>query len=166
MRYKPPKIVLDTNIFINGLFSSKEDNEYIKIMNMVDNKQIYLLFSQDTIGELVYVAKNFARHNVADIKNRILLLQYIMESFYYSTSVNTINTVTPEINDKFDSMFLKCAMKGKADYLISDDFKSGMHDVDKLGFKVLSARDFCEMVKDENEKSKNEENENVKGCVS
>jgi len=166
MRYKPPKIVLDTNIFINGLFSSEEDNEYIKIMNMVDNKQIYLLFSQDTIGELVYVAKNFARYNIIDIKNRILLLQYIMESFYYSTSVNTINTVTPEINDKFDSMFLKCAMKGKADYLISDDFKSGMHDVDKLGFKVLSARDFCEMVKDENEKSKNEENENVKGCVS
>jgi len=63
-------------------------------------------------------------------------------------------------------MFLKCAMKGKANYLISDDFKSGMHNIDSLGFKVLSAKDFCEMVKDENEKSKNEENENVKGCVS
>jgi len=160
MRYKPPKIVLDTNIFINGLFSSEEDNEYIKIMNMVDNKQIYLLFSQDTIGELVYVAKNFARHNIIDIKNRILLLQYIMESFYYSTSVNTINTITPEINDKYDDMFLKCAMKGKANYLISDDFKSGMHNIDSLGFKVLSAKDFCEMI--ENEKDK----VNVKGCVS
>jgi len=162
MRYKPPKIVLDTNIFINGLFSSKEDNEYIKIMNMVDNKQIYLLFSQDTIGELVYVAKNFARHNVADIKNRILLLQYIMESFYYSTSVNTINTSSPEINDKFDSMFLKCAMKGKANYLISDDFKSGMHGIDKLGFKVMSAKEFCEMIEDEKEKNKDN---NVKDCV-
>ena len=164
MKYKPPKIVLDTNIFINGLFSSEEDNEYIKIMNMVDNKQIYLLFSQDTIGELVYVAKNFARHNIIDIKNRILLLQYIMESFYYSTSVNTINTITPEINDKYDDMFLKIVIESDADYLISDDLKSGMHDVDKFGFKVMSAKDFCEMIKDE--KVNNEKNEKVKGYVS
>ena len=164
MRYKPPKIVLDTNIFINGLFSSEEDNEYIKIMNMVDNKQIYLLFSQDTIGELVYVAKNFARHNISNIHDRVSLLQYLIELFYFSKSVNTSHTISPEINDKYDDMFLKCAIEGNADYLISDDLKSGMHDVDKLGFKVMSAKDFCEMIEDEKDKIESENN--VKGCVS
>ena len=153
-----PKIVLDTNIFINGWFFSEEYS--IKILDLIKNKQIYLLFAQDTIGELVYVAKNFARHYINDIKLRITLLEQIMELFYYSTSVNTVDINVPEINDKYDDMFLKCAVRGKANYLISDDFKSGMHSIDKLGFKVLSAKDFCEMIE------KEKDNENIKDCVS
>ena len=68
-----------------------------------------------------------------------------MESFYYSTSVNTINTITPEINDKYDDMFLKCAIEGNADYLVSDDFNSGMHVVENIGFKVVSSDKFIEL---------------------
>ena len=156
------KIVVDTNIFIDGLFSfEEEDNKYcVKIINMINSKQFYLLFSQDTIGELIYVAKNFARHNINNIYDRVSLLQYLIELFYFSKSVNTSHTISPEINDKYDDMFLKCAIEGDADYLISDDLNSGMHGIDKLGFKVLSARDFCKMIEDEND------NENIKGCVS
>jgi len=57
--------------------------------------------------------------------------------------VNTSNTISPEINDKYDDMFLKCAIEGNAEYLISDDLNSGMHDVEGLGFKILNAKDFC-----------------------
>jgi len=141
-----PKVVVDTNIFIDGLFSF-EDNEYcVKIMNMIDNNQLRLLFAQDTIGELIYVVKNFARHNIDNVKERIILLQNIVQSFYYSTSVNTSHTKSPEINDKYDSMFLKCAIEGKTDYLISDDLSSGMHEFEELGFKVMNAKDFCNMI--------------------
>jgi len=47
-----PKVVIDTNIFIDGLFSYKEiDNEYcIKVIDLIDNRKILLLFAQDTIG--------------------------------------------------------------------------------------------------------------------
>ena len=140
-----PKVVIDTNIFIDGLFSYKEvDNEYcIKVIDLIDNRKILLLFAQDTIGELIYIAKNFARHNFNNIKDRISLLNYLIELFYHSTSVNTSNTISPEINDKYDDMFLKCAIQGNAEYLISDDLNSGMHDVEGLGFKILNAKDFC-----------------------
>ena len=140
-----PKVVIDTNIFIDGLFSYKEiDNEYcIKVIDLIDNRKILLLFAQDTIGELVYIAKNFARYNFNNIKDRISLLNYLIELFYHSTSVNTSNTISPEINDKYDDMFLKCAIQGNAEYLISDDLNSGMHDVEGLGFKILNAKDFC-----------------------
>ena len=140
-----PKVVIDTNIFIDGLFSYKEvDNEYcIKVIDLIDNRKILLLFAQDTIGELVYIAKNFARYNFNNIKDRISLLNYLIELFYHSTSVNTSNTISPEINDKYDDMFLKCAIEGNAEYLISDDLNSGMHDVEGLGFKILNAKDFC-----------------------
>jgi len=144
------KIVVDTNIFIDGLFSLEEDNNKycVKIINMINSKKFYLLFSQDTIGELIYVAKNFARHNISNIGDRVSLLKYLTELFYFSKSVNTSHTISPEINDKYDDMFLKCAVRGKVNYLISDDFKSGMHNIDKFGFKVLNSKDFCEMMEE------------------
>ena len=94
--------------------------------------------------------KNFARHNFNNIKDRISLLNYLIELFYHSTSVNTSNTISPEINDKYDDMFLKCAIEGNAEYLISDDLNSGMHDVEGLGFKILNAKDFCMFFEQDN----------------
>lgn len=143
------KVVIDTNIFISGWYS--EDKYCNAIIEMIKNRKLQLLFSQDTIGELVYVTKGFARHyhkissgNVNE--NTIHDLNDIMLLFYYGTSVNTKKTNSPKINDDSDNMFLECAIQGEVNYLVSNDFNSGMHNVDKLGFKVLSAKDFCELV--------------------
>ncbi len=139
------KVVLDTNIFIKGWFSSEDNDTCYKIMNLIDNRRIQLLFAQDTIGELVYLVKNFVRYNIDDVNDRVAILKGIMELFYYSTSVNTMVTSSPSIFDKYDDMFLKCAIEGNADYLVSDDFKSGMHIVDNINFKVVSSEDFIEL---------------------
>lgn len=73
------------------------------------------------------------------------MLQGVMELFYYCTSVNTMNTSSPNIFDKYDDMFLKCAIEGNADYLVSDDFKSGMHVVNNINFTVVSSDKFIEL---------------------
>jgi predicted nucleic acid-binding protein len=75
-------------------------------------------------------------------KPRILLLQSVAELFYWSDSVDTSKTECPKINDKYDEMFLKCAIEGNAEYLISDDFKSGMHDIDINQIKIVGSKDF------------------------
>ncbi|GAB6155535.1 hypothetical protein JCM17380_42860 [Desulfosporosinus burensis] len=139
------KVVLDTNIFIKAWFSSEDNNVCSKIMDLIDDRKIQLLFAQDTIGELVYLVKNFARHNITDVNDRLAMLQGVMELFYYCTSVNTMNTASPIILDKYDDMFLKCAIEGNADYLVSDDFKSGMHVVENINFKVVSSDKFIEL---------------------
>ena len=139
------KVVLDTNIFIKAWFSSEDNNVCSKIMDLIDDRKIQLLFAQDTIGELVYLVKNFARHNITDVNDRLAMLHGIMELFYYCTSVNTMNTSCPNIFDKYDEMFLKCAIEGNADYLVSDDFKSGMHVVDNINFTVVSSDKFIEL---------------------
>lgn len=141
-----PKVVLDTNIFINGWLFAEDHGSCSQIMDMIDNRKIQLLFAQDTIGELVYVTKNFARHNIDDVNLQISLLQRVMELFYYSTSINTMDTKSLPIADKYDSMFLKCAIEGKADYLVSDDFKSGMHEIVNDSFQVVSPNRFEEIV--------------------
>ena len=139
------KVVLDTNIFIKAWFSSDDNNVCSKIMDLIDDRKIQLLFAQDTIGELVYLVKNFARHNITDVNDRLAMLHGVMELFYYCTSVNTMNTPCPNIFDKYDEMFLKCAIEGNADYLVSDDFKSGMHVVDNINFTVVSSDKFIEL---------------------
>ncbi|MCO5387639.1 MAG: putative toxin-antitoxin system toxin component, PIN family [Desulfosporosinus sp.] len=138
------KVVLDTNIFIKAWFSSEDNNVCSKIMDLIDDRKIQRLFAQDTVGELVYLVKNFARHNITDVNDRLAML-HGMELFYYCTSVNTMNTSSPNIFDKYDEMFLKCAIEGKADYLVSDDFKSGMHVVDNINFTVVSSDKFIEL---------------------
>jgi len=149
------KVVIDTNIFINGWYT--KDKHCNNIIKMIKNRQLQLLFSQDTIGELIYIVKGFARRYHDNKYDTINDLKDIMVLFYYGTTINTKNTKSPEINDKYDDIFLKCAIEGDVDYLISDDLNSGMHDINKFGFKVLNSKDFCKMIE--------KDNENVKDCV-
>jgi putative PIN family toxin of toxin-antitoxin system len=141
------KVVLDTNIFIAAWFEESTDCE--KILELVKNRKIRLLFAQDTIGELIYLVKNFARHNIDDVSERILLLKWIAELFYYSLSVNTMKTEVENSNDEYDDMFLKCAIEGKADYLISDDMKHGLHEREFDYLKVYTSKDFVKQYEEE-----------------
>lgn len=49
------KAVMDTNIFIADWFEESEECE--KLLELVKNRKIRLLFEQDTIGELIYLVK-------------------------------------------------------------------------------------------------------------
>jgi putative PIN family toxin of toxin-antitoxin system len=141
------KAVLDTNIFIASWF--EESIECEKILELVKNRKIRLLFAQDTIGELIYLTKNFARHNIDDVYERILLLKGIAELFYHSLSINTMKTEIENSNDEYDDMFLKCAIEGKADYLITDDIKHGLHEREYNHLKIYTSEDFIKQYEEE-----------------
>lgn len=141
------KAVLDTNIFIAAWF--EESTECEKILELVKNEKIRLLFAQDTIGELIYLVKNFARYNIDDVSERILLLKWIVELFYYSLSINTMNVQIEKSNDEHDDMFLKCAIAGNADYLITDDMNHGLHEREFDYLKVYTSKDFVKQYEEE-----------------
>jgi predicted nucleic acid-binding protein len=42
----------------------------------------------------------------------------------------------------YDDMFVKCAVKGEADYLITDDIKSGMHVISHDHLMVITSKEF------------------------
>ncbi|MGR6760440.1 putative toxin-antitoxin system toxin component, PIN family [Paenibacillus sp. T2-29] len=134
--------VVDTNVFVHALFY--EDENCLKIMDMVENNELNLLFSRDTIGELMYILKNFSRHNL-DENEGIELLQNIAELFYTSKSYND-SKISPNTlpKDPDDIMFLKCAIKGNADYLITNDLKSGLIKLTEYDFIGITAKDFIE----------------------
>ncbi|HDR7852007.1 putative toxin-antitoxin system toxin component, PIN family [Bacillus pacificus] len=140
------KVVIDTNIFIDGWFRDSVSGK--EIIDLIDNRKFYLAFSQETIGELLNIVKNFARKHLEDRKEQLKLIEYVATLYYYASSVNTKDTVVDPINDKYDEMFLKCAKEAKVDFLVSNDLNSGMHEqASKYGFKIVNASDFVKFFK-------------------
>lgn len=135
-----PRIVIDTNVLIDDLLDEKRSSQ--EIMNLFYQIKITLLFSQETIGELVYVMESMARRNIRKISDRIKFLNNIMYIFYHSQSINTVNVnkqLNVKCNDPNDDMFLECAYYGKADFLITNDKASGMYLLDIGKTKIVSS---------------------------
>jgi putative PIN family toxin of toxin-antitoxin system len=142
-----PRVVIDTNVFIDGLLGFKDSSE--RIMELFRDIKITVIFSQDTIGEFVYVSKIIAKKYIKDIHDRMEFLNYIMYIFYHSQSINTIDQnikLMVRCKDERDDMFLDCAFYGHADYLITDDIKSGLHEIDLEGLTILTSDEFMKLI--------------------
>lgn len=140
------RVVVDSNVFINSWFS----NKYLycnAVIDLINNDEIELLFSQDTIGELSYVIKKIVLNLYEEEKEMQLeYMHNVSYLFLNATSIDTRGVICPNIKDKFDKMFLETAIKGRADYLVSEDKNSGMHGV-KLyyGTKIVNSEDFIKI---------------------
>jgi putative PIN family toxin of toxin-antitoxin system len=148
MRNNKTKMVIDTNVFVNSMifpYEYTDDTDTLDLLlTLIGNDKIELVFSQDTIGELLYIMKNKIKHYINKEKH-LSYMNKLMTIFYYSYSVNTENTNAPKCQDAKDDMFLKCVIQSHASYLISNDFKSGMSVVQGLNCKVLSSNQFVEL---------------------
>lgn len=151
MRNNKIKIIIDTNVFVNGIIFADKHLDCTKLLQLIgdaiDTNKAELVFSQDTIGELIYVMKNMVKHNVDSIEQQLEFLHSIIDLIYISYAVNTSNTkLKVECLDSTDNMFLKCAIQSKANYIISNDIKSGLHKI-KDKFKVVTASQFIDLFK-------------------
>lgn len=142
------RAVIDTNIFINSWFDDKKScNE---VLSLIERNKIKLSFSQETIGELMYMTKKYSIKYMSSFIPRQQLLNKVSELFLYSESVNTSETSCPEVKDKLDEMFVKTSIENNVDYLITDDFRSGMHSLKGLKFRTLSSEQFMELYNNDN----------------
>jgi putative PIN family toxin of toxin-antitoxin system len=121
------RVVIDTDVFIGAWFDN--DPTCQELIELVYDRTILLLFSQQTIGELIYVTKNFARYAFDDVEERITFLAHLMDIFYHSHSINTIEQdqkILLKSEDEYDDMFIECAYYGKAQYIITNDKQNGL----------------------------------------
>lgn len=111
-----PKVVLDTNIFINATFAG--DSSSARIISLVEDDVLEMLVSASIEREYdqqlspAYIQKRWKRNTqtAASIKS-------IMKN---------ATTIEPQVKlnnsrDPADNKFLDCAVSGGADYLISSD---------------------------------------------
>ncbi len=108
------RLVLDTNIFISGIFW--EGNFCSQIIEKWKKKEIDLISSPEIIEEFINTLRSF----------RIQMPEDMIEE-WKNVLINNSIIVNPSLKieavreDSEDNKFLEAAVSGKADFIISQD---------------------------------------------
>lgn len=130
------KIVLDTNVFISGIFFSGPPYQILKAWK---DRRIQIVLSQEIVSEYQRVAEALAdKYPVVDITEIIDLVTI------YSEIVETKGYEIFECEDPDDNKFIECAMAGNCKIIVSGDRHllklSGFNDIN-----VLTPRKFVDL---------------------
>ena len=132
------KVVLDTNVFISGIFWTSTASA--KIIDLWKQKKFTLVSSSEIIAELVATLSTF---KIQLGKELILEWEKIITS--------NADIVVPKTkirlvkDDPDDNKFFEAAIEGSADYVVSQD-----HHLLKIGvcekIKVVTPSEFLQIV--------------------
>ena len=106
------KVVLDTNIFISGIFWTGVSN---KILRLWKKNIFQLVTSKEIIEEFIKVMKDFKIRLSKDIINEWVNL--ILQNSILVKPKEKLNILV----DIKDNMFLEAALEGNANYIITQD---------------------------------------------
>lgn len=130
------KVIFDTNIWIFLLISKKL--EFID--DLLKNKKITFIFSDELIDEIIIVAsrekfkKYFSSHHVKSLINYII-------SYGHK---NYIISKYDLCKDKEDNYLLNLAIDSKSDYLITGD-KELLNTKHNFDFNIITYSDFINL---------------------
>ena len=130
------KVVLDTNIFISGIFWKGGSNKVI--LNWKEGK-FTLVTSLEAVSEIIKVLKDF----------KIKLSDEMIKEWVDLIVRNSINVEPKEkINivkdDPKDNIFIETAVAGNANYIISQD-NHLLKLKDFRGIKIITPEEFNKM---------------------
>ena len=136
------KVVLDTNVWLSGVFWKGE--AFHLIQNLID-KKMELLISQDILNEIVEVLnreEKFQRfidsrkENIEDLIRKILSVSTLIET---KTKLQIVK------DDPKDDIILEIALDGKAGYIVTYDH----HLINMIEFrkiKILMPEEFLKII--------------------
>lgn len=110
---KSKRVILDTNLWISFLISEKLN----QIDNLILEKKITLIFSEELIQEFISVARRPKFKNYIS-ENQIINLLEIINDFSEIIRVSADLRLCRDLKDNF---ILNLAVDGKANYLITGD---------------------------------------------
>jgi hypothetical protein len=108
------KLVIDTNVFISGIFWA--GNFCSEIIDKWKNKKFELVSSIEIIEELIETLRNFKIKMPEEIIQRWKTM--IIENSIIVEPTTKLNIVK---DDPDDNKFIETALTGKADFIISQD---------------------------------------------
>ena len=144
-RKKPVRAVIDTNLFISGLFASKGAAQQLQDLwaagafELAVSEQILLEIESTIRKPYIWDKLQFEEGD------EILLSGLIREKAFIVT-LDTYKTDRIK-DDPTDNKFLACALEAKADYVVSGDnhLLSLKH---FHGIQIIDARTFVEKIKE------------------
>jgi len=131
------KIILDTNLWISFLISKK----FNSIDNLIENKKITLIFSDELISEFVEVV-NRPKFEKYFSKNDI---EKILDYFDQYGKLVKVKSDIKICRDEKDNFLLNLSIDSKADYLITGD--NDLLVLEKIErTKIMNFTDFIEHI--------------------
>ncbi|MBI3032041.1 putative toxin-antitoxin system toxin component, PIN family [Candidatus Woesearchaeota archaeon] len=133
------RVVLDTNIFISGIFW--EGNYSSQIIDAWRNGKILMVSSTEIVEELVETLKDFK------IKMSDKMIQE-WQKMIIENAVIVVPTETLDIvkNDPKDNKFFEAALAGNAAYIISQDKKHILSIAEFQGIKTIHPQEFVKLL--------------------
>lgn len=107
------KIILDTNLWISFLIT----RNLSEIDELIQDRKIKLLFSNELIEEFLIVAKRPKFTKYFTNKD----LEEILRLFDYYGKLIKVKAKISESRDRKDNFLLSLAVDGKADFLVTGD---------------------------------------------
>jgi len=133
------KIVLDTNVFISGIFFSGPP---FQILRAWKNKRLQIILSQDILIEYQRVAESLTlKYPTIDILPIIELVTV------HGQFVDTKNIDITVCEDPDDNKFIECAIASNTKIIVSGD-KHLLKIKEFKGIKVNKPREFVEIYLD------------------
>ena len=127
------KIVLDTNVFISGIFFSGPPSQ---ILQAWKNKKIQIILSQDILDEYHRVAKSISLKYPAIDISKIIELVMVHGQFVDSTDLDIAVCEDPD-----DNKFIECAITSDTKVIVSGD-KHLLKITGFQGISVIKPREF------------------------
>ncbi|MED1953780.1 putative toxin-antitoxin system toxin component, PIN family [Brevibacillus centrosporus] len=118
-------VIVDTNVLINAIFARRLYRFDSAIVDLEQQRAIQFAFSTYTKNELLLIVSRFIHQ-----QNHYECSLFFDELYavFNRSRMEPINPpkVETTINDKSDLPFLNLAVKVQADYLITNDYESGL----------------------------------------
>ncbi len=143
MEERKLKAVIDTNLFISGLFG--KDSFSARLQDLWINRDFILVTSIEILQEFSQVLQYPRIRQQFQPKEETL--KRIFRLIFRKAIITKDTYKTDRISDDpTDNKFLACALEGKADYIVSRD--THLRNIKQFhGIKVVDATSFIEKVK-------------------
>ena len=112
------KIVLDTNVWLSGIFW---DGEASKILEKAEKKEIQIIISEDILSEIIKILNKESKFQKYILNLRLSIEDLLRTILSVSTLIETKTKLDIIKADPKDNIILESALEGKVEYVISYD---------------------------------------------
>jgi hypothetical protein len=136
------KIVLDTNVWLSGVFW---DGEASKILEKAENKNIQIIISEDILSEIITVLNKESKFQKYILNLKLSIEDLLRTILSISTLIETKTKLDIIKADPKDNIILEAAIEGKVEYLISYD-NHLLNMIEFRNIKIVSPGEFLKLV--------------------
>lgn len=142
------RAVIDTNVLISGFIS--RESYPAKLVDGWIEKRFEPVVSEEIIKEYREVFARDRFSALGSVEERLKLLGTLL-SFEHVVLVNPQERICMVKDDPRDDIFLECAAAGECEFIISGD-QHLLKLKQYKNIKVITAKEFIELLKDSEEK--------------